>query len=197
MKNERIKVWELSLLLALCICLCQAVLETGRQRGLEEKILRLHVVASSDEEEAQALKLRVRDAVLAVLEPLLAKAESAEQAEKLVEENAECILAAAVSEAGEKVELRLGRESFGYRVGDGYALPPGEYRCLRIIIGEGAGHNWWGVIFPQLTLEEGAVETSAFPEDDGVKVIFGEERLELRFRFLEMLEKLGRRLNSG
>ncbi len=191
LKNDRIKIWELSLLLALCICLCQTVLEVGQQNALSEKILRLHVVAASDEDEAQALKKRVRDAVTAAIEPILAEADSAAEAEKLIAENREVILAAARSAAeGEALELRLGRENFTYRESDGYALPAGEYSCLRLIIGEGEGHNWWGVIFPQLTMGAESAEAVNLLSEEELTLIYDEDSVELRFKCLELIEKL-------
>ena len=183
------------MLIAMCICLCQAALEAEMREETSEKIIRLHVVAASDEEKDQALKMQVKDAVAAKLEDLLSSAENAEEAEKIISENKDEILAAALSASkGEQVELRLGAERFSYREGDGYALPGGEYKCLRLILGEGEGHNWWGVIFPQLTVEPQSAETAVYYPDEKLRIIYDEDSVELRFRFLEILEKAGKRL---
>jgi len=192
MKNEsRIKIWELSLLLALCVCLCQAAEESGRQAALSEKIVRMHVVASSDEAKAQALKLQVRDAAGEVLENILSGCENLEQAEKSIEENREIILAAAREAAGgERVEMRLGRESFSYREAEGYALPAGEYSALRLVIGDGEGRNWWGVIFPALDLSGGYAEAAGYFSDEELELILDGDEVEVRFRFLELWARL-------
>ncbi len=193
--GNRIKIWELSLLMALCVCLCQTAVEADRRAESAEKIIRLHVVASSDEEEDQMLKMQVRDAVVEQLENLLSSAQSAVEAEKIICENKDKILSAAFSASeGESVELRMGTEHFSYREGDGYALPAGEYKCLRLILGEGEGHNWWGVIFPQLTVEGDCAETAVYYPDEKLRIIYDEDDVLLRFRFLEILEKAGRRL---
>ena len=193
--GNRIKIWELSLLIALCVCLCQAAAEVGRQSELSEKIIRLHIVASSDAAEDQALKMRVKDAAAEKLEELLVQAENAEEAGEIIEENKGKILSAALSASeGEKVELRFGTECFSYREGDGYALPAGNYKCLRLIIGEGSGHNWWGVIFPQLSVEPKSTETAVYYPDEELQIIYDEEGIQLRFRFLEILEKAGAKL---
>ncbi len=193
--GSRIKIWELSLLIAFCFCLCQTALEAEQQSAISEKVIRLHVVAASDEEEDQALKMRVKDAVAAKLEALLAAADSAAEAEKIIAENEKEILSAALSASeGERVELRLAAERFSYREGEGYALPAGNYRCLRLILGEGKGHNWWGVIFPQLSVEPKSAETAVYYPDEELRIIYDEEGVRLRFRFLEILESAGRKL---
>ncbi len=193
--GKRIKIWELSLLIALCLCLCQTALEVEQQSAISEKIIRLHVVASSDEETEQALKMRVKDAVKAKLEKLLATADSAVEAEKIIAEHKREILSAALSASeGESVELRFGTERFSYRAGEGYALPAGNYKCLRLVIGEGEGHNWWGVIFPQLSVEPKSAETAVYYPDEELRIIYDEEGIQLRFRFLEILESAGRKL---
>jgi len=190
-EKSKIKIWELALLLALCVSLLEASVEVGRQSALSEKIVRLHVVADSDTAEAQALKIRVRDAVLAEIEPLLVEVDSAGEALRRIEEGRDDIVSAAARAAGgEQVELRLGRESYGYRQSGSYALPAGEYNSLRIILGEGEGHNWWGVIFPQLDTSGGYAEAAKYLSDEELAIVFEEDSVTVRFRFLEILEKL-------
>ncbi len=191
MHKSKIKIWEASLLIALCICLCQAAAESGAQQALSEKILRMHVVASSDAPEAQALKLRVRDAAGVVLEELLADCSSLEEAQQKIEEGRELILAAAREAAdGERVEMRLAKEPFSYREAEGYALPAGEYSALRLIIGDGEGRNWWGVIFPALDLSGGYAQAAEYLSEYELALICDEDGVELRFRFLELWERL-------
>lgn len=193
MKQNSIKVWELSLLLSLCISLCWGIFEMGRQTDLSEKIIRLHVVASGDSDSEQALKLRVRDAVADVLQPLMDRAQNAQQACGLIELEREAILSAARDAAeGESVELIFGRESYSTRYGQGYVLPAGEYSSLRIIIGDGAGQNWWGVIFPQLTPAEAFEQSQAVAllDEDELSLIYEREDYEISFRLLEILQKL-------
>lgn len=71
MKKNSIRLWELSLLMALCISLCWGAFELGRQNALAEKIIRMHVVASGDTEEEQRTKMKVKQAVEAQLAPLM------------------------------------------------------------------------------------------------------------------------------
>ena len=188
MEKSRIKAWELALLLALCFCLCEASVEAGRRSGLSEGIIRLHVIADSDDDAAQELKMRVRDAALPEIYAAMENAESAAEAESALRAGRDAILAAAESAAeGENVELLLGRERYGYRETEDYALPAGEYTSLRIIIGEGAGHNWWGVIFPQLEAVGEYGPASALPWEKEKALILEDEGLEIRFYLLELL----------
>ncbi len=193
MKRNSIKVWELSLLLSLCVSLCWGVFEAGRQTSLSEKLIRLHVVASGNSVSEQELKLEVKDAVVKVLRPMMDTAQNAKQASRLIETGREDILSAARAAAkGENVELVFGREAYSTRYAEGYALPAGEYCSLRIIIGSGRGENWWGVIFPQLTPAE-AIEQSeavALLDEEELRLICDREDYEISFKVLELIQLL-------
>ncbi len=145
---------------------------TAYRLALIRDVVRIHVVANSDGELDQRLKLRVRDAVLAELENVPREELEAalpglrETAQRVLEENG-AASAAAVS---------LGRERFGKTTSiDGVSLPAGSYETLRLTIGDGAGHNWWGVLFPELGYgTQSCLKTDAQPH--------------LRSFFLEKLE---------
>ena len=87
--------------------------------------------------------------------------------------------------------VSLGRERYPTRRYAGFALPAGEYDSLRIVLGEGRGHNWWCVVFPPLCLsaaDAGSVE-SVMSRDD-LSLICEEEGYELRFRIVELWGEL-------
>lgn len=124
---------------------------------LREDILRLHVVAASDSEEDQTVKLQVRDAVLGSLKDGLDRFSSPEEAYQYIlsmlpkiEQTANQVL----QRAGftDCATISLGEEEFPIRYYDTFTLPSGVYQSLRITIGEGEGHNWWCVVFPQLCM---------------------------------------------
>ena len=191
MHKSKIKVWELSLLIALCICLCEASVEAGRQSGISEKIVRMHVVADSDLPEAQQRKERVRTALEPMVSELMAEAESTGEAvEKLRLNEAELLAAARGAAGGEDVELIFGRETYPCRQTEHYALPAGEYTSLRIILGSGEGHNWWGVIFPQLDASAAYSEAMNVLDEEELRLIYDEDGVIVRFRFLELWEQL-------
>lgn len=181
------RIWEKAALLALSLTLLWGAWAQGRQAGIAAGVLRLHVIAVSDDDEEQALKLRVRDAVLEELRPLLRDAADAAEAGAIAEENLPAIAAAAeaVSE-GRPVSVSLGRERYPLREYGAFRLPAGEYRSLRVTLGEGRGHNWWCVIFPTLCLE--AAEAPQLREalgEENYALITGREGYALGFWLLE------------
>lgn len=162
------------------------------QQALSEKLIRLHVVANSDSEQDQWIKLQVRDAVLQVTEDL--------DREDLVRAlpEIEAAARACLSELGRRdpVNVTLCEERFPTRLYENFALPAGIYRALRVTIGNGAGQNWWCVAFPSICfrattaeLEEAAV-SAGFTSGE-VKLITGDGgAYVLKFKTLELLEKL-------
>lgn len=120
-----------------------------------EEFIRLHVVASENAAEDQALKLRVVDRVLVALTPLLLKTKSKKEAEEVIQARL------ALLEREAKKETAAKRESYPVRVEWGYfsfpektygdlTLAAGEYEAVRLVLGEGKGSNWWCVLFPPL-----------------------------------------------
>lgn len=194
MKNGKLKIWELSLLLALCVSLCWGVFLQGRQTELAGKLIRLHVIAEDDSPAEQELKLRVRDAVLEQLAPLTESAASAEQARSAIQADLPLLEQAAEAAApGKDVTVLFGPESYGTRSSGGCTLPAGTYCSLRVVIGRGGGHNWWGVIFPQLTdfASGGSADAAKLlGEKDFALITEDCGGVQVRFRFLEWLEEL-------
>ena len=133
-------------------------------------LIRLHVIANSDSAGDQAIKLKVRDAVLACLRAQ-PSGESAEAYWHMLEENQAQILSVARAEAERQgfagdVSLTLGTQSFPMKQYGDYTVPAGDYRALRIVLGSGAGHNWWCVLYPSFCLLEpdaGAAAQAAQP----------------------------------
>lgn len=119
--------------------------------------IRLHVVAADDGAAAQALKLQVRDAVLAAVRPLLADCGGAEEAWRRIGEHVDALEAAAARRAralGYDGPVAAGTGVFDFpdRHYGAVFVPAGAYRALRVVIGEGEGHNWWCVLYPSLCL---------------------------------------------
>lgn len=187
MDNRRFKTWETAALLALCLTLLWGTWASARQRRIAQGLVRLHVIAVSDEEAEQALKLRVRDAVLDYLRPRLAEAGDVGAARTLVAGDLEGIArAAAAASQGRRVEVSLGPERYPARRYGGVTLPAGRYESLRVRLGEGRGHNWWCVVFPTLCLEaaEGDELREAMRGED-YALVSGERGYVLRFWLVE------------
>lgn len=193
MKTQLLKKWEISMLLALCITLCAGTWASARSEALSDALVRLHVIAVSDEAEEQEIKLRVRDSVLAYLEPRLEGADDAADARELISAELDGIKAAAETAAeGREVSVTLSREYYPTRDYGSFALPAGSYESLRVVLGEGEGHNWWCVVFPPLCLSaaeaENALETLG---GDSAQLLSGDgEGVVFKFRLLELWGEL-------
>ena len=168
--------------------------------ALHEELLRLHVVGASNSEEDQAVKLQVRDAVLASLEeglrdmtdPQMAYDYVARMLPQVEEAANRCLAAAGFSET---VQVSLTEEAFPTRDYDTFSLPAGVYQALRVVIGEGEGRNWWCVVFPQLCVgtQAGFVETANTAGLDTELAQTLEGDYELRFWVLEKFGELKNR----
>jgi len=188
-----------------CICLMIAALVwcarvLSERSMLKEGLIRLHVVANSDTEEDQSIKLQVRDVVLSSIQEDLQKLSDVDAAKEYlqinlpkIQETANAVLERAGVDSASIVTL--GREAFGTRVYDTFTLPAGVYESLRIVIGEGQGHNWWCVAFPSLCVPEteDAFEDAAVSAgfSDSLSETLGEkEEHEIHFFFLDKLGQL-------
>lgn len=190
----RLKAWELALLCALSLTLSAAVWAQGSIQRIEDGLIRLHVLAVSDDGEEQQIKLRVRDAVLSFLSPELETVTDKAEAERIVSEALPQIRAAAESAAeGREVAVTLTRERYPTRQYGSFALPAGEYDSLRVILGEGQGHNWWCVVFPPVCL--GAESEEALSDavgEDVFEILCADGETSLRFKLLELWGNLTR-----
>ena len=200
-------LWELALLAGLAAVLLTGALSLGEQTALSEKVVRLHVLANSDSQEDQELKLRVRDRVLSESEALLeasADRKDAEQRLTAALPELERLAAEEIAESGYDypVSVRLEETAFPTRTYDGFTLPAGEYLALRVLIGAAKGKSWWCGVFPPLcsAASEDVAETAlaAGLSEDQVGLITEENRgYELRLKSVELWEKLKARLEGG
>ena len=166
-------------------------------RGITETVFRLHILANSDSEEDQSLKLLVRDAVLEENSEVFSGCLSAEEAAEAAEEHMDEIKATAErvlaeNGAGYGAECSVEKIRFDDRVYDNITMPAGEYMALRVTLGEAEGKNWWCVMFPPLCLPavSGEAAEEAFSPGE-LELLEDHESYECRFYFLELLEKLG------
>lgn len=173
--------------LALAVCLCAAA---ERARAVEARVcadtLRLHIVANSDTLEDQLLKLRVRDAMLDTVSALTAGAPDKEAAVEAVKRALPQLTAAARSAAGSQpVALRLEEQDFPAKDYGSFRLPAGRYTALRVELGDGAGHNWFCVLYPALCVGS----CGARYEDPAENaLVFG--GVEIRFALLDSVRAL-------
>ena len=198
--RKTLRIAELALLLGTAVFLLTGAWALNTQRDLADRVVRLHVLANSDSEEDQALKLLVRDAVLERATALLERTESRAEAETLLRESLpelETIGEETVRANGYSYDVAAELEdtSFPTKDYDGFSLPAGEYLALRILIGAGAGQNWWCVVFPPLclgsvseTTQETALEAGL--TENQVSLMTGEdEGYVVKFKAVELLEQ--------
>lgn len=193
----KLKKWEIALFIAVIITVAWGVNTQNQQKQLADKLIRFHVVADSDDDEAQRIKLEVRNAVLSEVEQLLENATNRDEAEMIIGENLETIRKAAENELEAQndesgIEVLLTKESFPTRYYDTFTLPAGDYTSLRITIGEGEGHNWWCVVFPPLctgaALDE--AEAASFTEAEFKLITENDTGTVIKFKALEIIAEI-------
>ena len=167
-----------------------------QQQTLSQKMVRLHVVANSDTEEDQALKLKVRDAVLSVTEGVSTKEELQSRLPKIKEAAQECLERNGSSYV---VSVTLKKENFPTRIYDTFSLPAGAYTALRVRIGAGEGQNWWCVAFPSICLRaasdwEEAATAAGFTDTELNLMTEEHEGYSIKFKALELLQSLKEKL---
>ena len=170
------------------------------KKTLGDSLIRLHVVAASDSEEDQQVKLQVRDAVIAYVEDALGHVMTLQEAKAWLQENLP-----GIQDAANQVLRKLGlaataqvslqKETFGQREYDTFSLPSGVYESLRMTIGAGEGKNWWCVVFPSLCLPAAGESTEDIAAGAGFSeeltdTITKQEGYVLRFYFLDLLGRL-------
>lgn len=147
----------------------------------QQNLVRLHVVANSDSRADQAIKLKVRDALLAETRRLFLEVREAEQALRLADEHRGAIAALAAKVAAQEgapygARVEIGRFAFPAKSYPFGTLPAGEYQGVKVILGEGRGRNWWCVLFPPLCFET-PQEEKAEEGPVRIRLLFLEELL--------------------
>lgn len=170
------------------------------ESNIYDSVLRLHVIANSDSEEDQALKLLVRDAVLLEAKNLLDGIYNRDKAEQIIAENLELLRQSAAETVRNNgydytVSIKLDTENYPTKSYESCAFPAGEYTSLQIMIGDSAGKNWWCVLYPPLCLSA-ATDKDAFAEvgiTDGQYQIITDTKnpkYKIRFKLLESFSEL-------
>ena len=203
MSSKTLRRWECALLvLAAALTLFCSWLG-GYRECLSGKLLRPHVVANSDSDADQALKLEARDAVLDCAAGYLENVSDVRAAAQVLGAHLAEVAGAGQAVVREKgydyaVRASLGTSHFPTKTYDGFALPAGDYRALRVTIGAGEGRNWWCVVFPALCVSAASewqdTAVSGGLSDEDVRLMAEEdEGYVLRFKCLELWDKLSQK----
>ena len=168
----------------------------GACGSIEKEVFRLHIIANSDSESDQNLKLRVRDGIIEYTSGLFKNCKNKAEAVKTAEENIGNIRSFAqqiVYENGYdySTEAYITNMSFNTRVYENFTLPAGNYDTLRIVIGNGSGKNWWCMIYPALCIPSACTvklsDVFNSPEQD---IVTQSDKYEVKFRIVELFENL-------
>lgn len=193
---------EISVAFGLIFAIIASITSFGLDcRSIRDDVVRLHILANSDSEADQQVKIAVRDALLSSGKELFSGTVNKENAAEVLEtQNQELTETAnrVLRENGFDYEAKiyLADEYFTTRSYENFTLPAGEYLALKVILGDGAGHNWWCVMFPPLCLPaatDNADINAVFSENE-VSLIESAPKYEIRFKIIEIIENLKTKL---
>ena len=191
-------------LVALCMTVCVTAYSDGVQADLQDNLIRLHIIADSDDDNDQAVKLKVRDAILKNVGDRLSKTDKNECRDEIINDlnEFEDIANDVLRENGFSytAHAEYGKFEFPEKTYKSMVLPAGEYYGVRIVLGSGEGHNWWCVMYPPLCLNGEAVEQknsemlkNTLSDESYEIVVLSEENNkipEFKFKVVELLSDL-------
>lgn len=202
---DDMKKLEISLLIGILVAigLCNFNLFTEEYQNLQKDVVRLHILANSDTEEDQALKLKVRDRILSESGYLFEDSKSVKETECIISENigtfteiAENVIESEGYDYGVKCELT--NMHFDERVYEKYTLPSGNYDALRITIGKAEGKNWWCVMYPPLCLPAAMneEELNEVLSNEEIDIIKNPQKYKIKFKCVEWYQKIKEKLEK-
>lgn len=205
--NKKKIVWYILVGINICLAVLLGVQYEKRQRiqeGIAEKVLRFHVIANSDAAFDQELKLKVRDAVGAQMAELLSDAGSRAECEQIIQgelKEIACTAERVIKEEGYSYETEafLREVQFPVKTYGDYTFPAGTYEALEIVIGAGAGHNWWCVMYPNMCFSGSVYEVVDEDAKEALREVLSAEEYEevlasgdyqVQFKYLTFLNEL-------
>lgn len=202
------------LLLIVFVCFSAYFYVTAVSSGISDSVFRLHVIANSDSDEDQALKLKVRNSLLEYMNSLCSSTSSKEEAMRIANEHIDDFTKIAqdvIAQNGYNysVDVSVGSCDFPTKEYGDVSLPAGTYDALRVKIGSASGHNWWCVMFPPLCfvdVSSGIVpdeskeilhDTMSDEEYDLVTSSDSDSELTFKFKLVEFFENFRLKLASN
>lgn len=175
------------------------------QTEIAQEIIRFHVIANSDSNEDQELKMKVKEALVKSLSPLLNQTSSVGEARTILSENLSTIENLAEHIVGQNgysypVKVTLEKTYFPLKIYGDYTFPPGYYEALRVKIGKAEGKNWWCVMFPPLCFVDETYSVVDEASGEKLKNVLTEEEyntlinkktpIKIRFKLFESIRNL-------
>ena len=172
----------------------------GAAQSVREDVVRLHILANSDSEKDQNIKLKIRDALLEKNTLILSDGVNQDNAVEYFELSKDELLETARGVLRKNgfdydVKVYLEKEYFETREYDELIFPAGEYTALKVVLGEGKGRNWWCVMFPPLCVPAAddikvKNNTEDYLTDSGNEIVNGGKKYVIKFKLLEVYEEL-------
>ena len=169
---------------------------------LRGNVLRLHIIANSNSESDQQLKLKIRDSILAESENLFSHSESVEDAVSVAENSLaeiEKIANRVIKENNfnYKATAAVKQSYFETREYDDFTLPAGDYESLVINLGKSEGKNWWCVIFPEICLPSASgAKLSDTVNQNSADIAESKDRYIMKFKIVEIYEDFKKSLTK-
>ncbi len=176
-------------------CLLSMTGFSGACKDIENRVFRLHIIANSDTAEDQELKLKVRDEITSYTEELFADCSTKEESVQAAKKNIDLIKKKAAETVkkygyGYSVDAYVTNMSFDTRVYEDFTLPAGRYDALRIVIGEGKGHNWWCVLYPAVCVPSAQKDISSALNENETEIVTDSDKYVFKFKIVEIFESL-------
>ena len=184
-------------LVALCMTVCVTAYSDGVQADLQDNLIRLHIIADSDDDNDKAVKLKVRDAILKnVGDRINDLTEIEDIAKAVLRENGFLYTAHA----------EYGKFEFPEKTYKSMVLPAGEYYGVRIVLGSGEGHNWWCVMYPPLCFKEGEevrlskesekILREKLDKDTYDIITKNDKEVVVKFKLVEIVQEIKQKING-
>ena len=184
----------------ICAVLCSMSHFSAACDDLRQNVLRLHIIANSDSDADQQLKLKIRDEILRETDGLFENSKNLQEAQNTVCDNLkffEEVANEGIAENGfdYTATASFGTSEFSTRYYDDFTLPAGEYQSLIITLGEAKGKNWWCVVYPTVCIPAAKGELNDTVSDESAQIAKGGKRFIMRFKTVEIYEKIKNFIN--
>ena len=203
-KEKRDKIFLIALIIAYILYCAFSITYFSSVSGeIRENVVRLHILADSNSEIDQNVKLKVRDALLEKNTQLLSDKVTPENATEYFKNSKDELEQCANEVLKEnglnyKATITLGKEYYTTRVYEDLTFPAGVYTSIKVVLGSGEGKNWWCVMFPPLCVPvaDGGIETSDnvnledYLNEDGKRLVSSQGKFKIGFKVIEWYEKL-------
>lgn len=196
---------EISVIIGLIVSIIVSTVSFGYEcEKIRNDVIRLHVIANSDSEADQRVKLKVRDALLECGKEMFSGNVDVNNAEeklnlykKTLIETADKVLAENGMEY--KSDISLKEEYFATRQYEEFTMPAGEYLALKVILGEGSGKNWWCVMFPPLCLPTASEnkDLNVVFSENGADIVGNSNKYVIKFKIVELFEEIKQKIEQN